>query len=155
ELIVDGRFLLYVHVGSGNIGLRLIVVVIRDEILDGVMREELLEFVVELRGKSLVVCQHHCWTPNLFDDLRHRVSLTRTGNPEQHLMLFSGIDTSGELIDGASLIACGLIVAYEFEVHGKSSYCDIAGAIASNRSSGDHDDVYESLSVCLPLRFSF
>jgi hypothetical protein len=47
-------------------------------------------------------------------------------------MLFARIDAPVEFIDGASLVACGLIVAYEFEVHGKSSYCDIAEAIGSN-----------------------
>src|SRR6266849_4601480 len=45
------------RLGGGQIGFRLVVVVVADEILGGILRKEALEFVVELRGKSLVVGQ--------------------------------------------------------------------------------------------------
>ena len=65
QLIVDGRFLLDVNVAGGNVGFRLVIVVIRDEILDGVVREKALELVIELRGQRLVVRQHERRTVDL------------------------------------------------------------------------------------------
>src|SRR5256885_15479544 len=55
DLFVPGAVLLDVHVASGDIGLGLVVVVVRDEVLDGVLREELLELAIELGGERLVV----------------------------------------------------------------------------------------------------
>ena len=55
EFVVDGRFLLDVNVARGNVGFRLVIVVIRDEVLDRIVREERLELVVELRRQGLVV----------------------------------------------------------------------------------------------------
>jgi hypothetical protein len=55
DLVVAGRVLLDVRIGPGEVGLRLEVVVVADEVLDRVVREELLELLVELRGQRLVV----------------------------------------------------------------------------------------------------
>ena len=58
DLFVDRRFLLDVGVGLRDVRLRLVVVVVRDEVLDGVVREEPLELLVELRRQRLVVREH-------------------------------------------------------------------------------------------------
>jgi hypothetical protein len=50
ELVIDGRFLLDIDVACGYVGFGLVVVVIGDEVLDRVVREEGFELVVELRG---------------------------------------------------------------------------------------------------------
>src|SRR5205823_13527788 len=100
-----------VHIGRWNVRLRLIVVVIRDKILDSVVREKLLELVIELRRQSFVMRQHQRRTPDVLDHLGHGVGLARASNPEQYLMLFSGVDTPGEFIDGTCLVASRLIVA--------------------------------------------
>ena len=55
DLVVDVGVFLDVGVGARDIRLRLVVVVVRDEVLDRVVREELLELGVELRGQGLVV----------------------------------------------------------------------------------------------------
>jgi hypothetical protein len=54
DLLVDRRFLLDIDVGARDVGLRLIVVVIRDEVLDRVVREEGFELAVELGRERLV-----------------------------------------------------------------------------------------------------
>jgi hypothetical protein len=54
DLFVDLAFLLDVGVRARDIGLGLVVVVVADEILDRVVREEALELAVELRGQRLV-----------------------------------------------------------------------------------------------------
>ena len=48
DLLVDRGILLDIGVGARDIRFRLIIVVIRDEIFDGVVREEILELAVEL-----------------------------------------------------------------------------------------------------------
>ena len=66
ELVVDGRFFFDVEVGGGNVGLGLVEVVIGDEVFDRIVREEILELVVELGGQSLVVRHHDAsggWPP--------------------------------------------------------------------------------------------
>ena len=58
EFIVDGGFFLDEGVARGDVGLRLVIIVVADEVFDGVLREEGLELVEELRGQRLVVRQH-------------------------------------------------------------------------------------------------
>ena len=55
DLVVDRRFLLDVRVGGRDVGLGLVVVVVADEVLDGVLGKEALELLVELGGQRLVV----------------------------------------------------------------------------------------------------
>jgi hypothetical protein len=54
DLVVDRGVLLDIEVLRGDVGLRLVVVVIADEVLDGVFGKELPELVAELRRQSLV-----------------------------------------------------------------------------------------------------
>jgi len=55
DLVVDGGVLLDVRVGRGNVSFRLVVVVVADEELDRVLREQLLELAEELPRQGLVV----------------------------------------------------------------------------------------------------
>jgi len=54
DLVVDERVLLDVGVRLRDVRLRLVVVVVRDEVLDRVLREEGAELAEELRGECLV-----------------------------------------------------------------------------------------------------
>ena len=58
DLLVDRGLFLDVGVGRGDVGLGLVVVVVADEVLDGVLGKEALELLVELRGERLVM-RHH------------------------------------------------------------------------------------------------
>ncbi len=55
DVLVDRRVLLDVYVGGRDIRFGLVVVVVRDEVLDGIGRQELPELAVQLRRKRLVV----------------------------------------------------------------------------------------------------
>ncbi len=101
ELIVDRRFLLDVNVARGNVGFGLVVVVIGDEILDRVVREERLELVIELRRQRLVVRQDQRRAVQVLDDLGHREGLARAGNAQQYLVLLAVGDAARERLDGA------------------------------------------------------
>ena len=56
--LTEESFSMYVS-DRGHVGLGLVVVVVGDEVLDRVVREELAELPVELRREGLVVRQHH------------------------------------------------------------------------------------------------
>jgi ferric-dicitrate binding protein FerR (iron transport regulator) len=83
--LIVASFSMY-GVGRGNVGLRLVVVVIADEVLDRVLREEALEFLVELRSQRLVVRHDQRRAIHLREHLRHREGLTRPGDAEQNLV---------------------------------------------------------------------
>ena len=52
--VVDDRVLVDVRVARRDVGLGLVVVVVADEVLDGVLGEELPHLAVELRREGLV-----------------------------------------------------------------------------------------------------
>src|SRR6185437_891738 len=117
ELLVDGGFLLDVEVAGGDVSLGLVVVVIADEVLDGVGGEEGLELVVELRGEGLVVREDERGPLHLLDDGGHGEGFAGAGDAEQDLVLFAGGEAVDELADGARLVALRAIGGGEGEVH--------------------------------------
>jgi len=147
QLLVDGGFLLDIEVAGRNVGLRLIVVVVADEVFDRVRGEELLELVVELGGEGLVVSQNQRRAIRLLDDLGHGEGFAGAGNAEQHLMFFAVQEPLDELVDGAGLIAARLIMGDELKVH--------AGIIARNgenlANKAQHNDRFgEVRSILQP-----
>ena len=105
DLLVDRGFLLDIGVGARDVGLRLVVVVIGDEILDRVVREEALELAIELRGERLVRGQDQRGALGRLDHLRHGESLARAGDAEQHLIALMLVDAGDQFLDGGRLIA--------------------------------------------------
>ncbi len=108
DLFVDRRFLLDVGVGARDVRLGLVVVVVADEVLDGVLGEEAAEFLVELRRQGLVVRHDERRAIHARDRLRHRERLPRPGDAQQDLGLVAAIQPIDELVDRARLIAAQL-----------------------------------------------
>src|SRR5215218_3647771 len=115
-VLVDLGVLLDEGVRARDVGLGLVVVVVGDEVLDGVVREELGEFAGELGGERLVVRDDERGTAGLLDDAGHRVGLAGTGDAEQGLGTHPGIQTGGELLYGLRLVAGRLVFAAYLEV---------------------------------------
>ena len=107
DVVVPRAVLLDVEVGLGNVGLGLVVVVVRDEVLDGVVGEELTELVAELRGQRLVVRDHQRRPLHLLDDPRHRGGLPGTGRAEERLVLLARPQPVRERFDRLRLVAGG------------------------------------------------
>ena len=105
ELLVDVRVLLDVGVGARHVGLGLVVVVVADEVLDRVVREELLELGRELRGQRLVVGDHKGRPLDSFYNAGHRERLAAAGDAHQGLVAHAVVDTPGEPVDRLGLIA--------------------------------------------------
>ena len=117
ELFVDGGFFFDEEVAGGDVGFGLVVVVVGDEVLDGVVGEEGFELVVELGGEGLVVREDEGGALGLLDDLGHGEGLAGAGDAEEDLIFFAGGEAGDELGDGAGLVALGLVGGGELEVH--------------------------------------
>ena len=107
DVVVDRCVLLDVGVGGGDVGFRLVVVVVGDEVLDGVVGEELAHLAVELRGQGLVGGEHQGRPSRALDDLRHRERLSGAGDAEQGLVGEPGSDPLDEPVDRGGLVAGG------------------------------------------------
>ena len=105
DLLVDRGILLDIGVGARDIGFRLVVIVIADEIFDRVVGKEALELAVELRRQRLVRRQDQRRALRLLDHLRHGESLARAGDAEQHLAAVVTADAFDQIGDGPRLVA--------------------------------------------------
>ena len=94
--------LLDVEVGLRDVRLGLVVVVVRDEVLDRVVGEELAELVAELRGQRLVVRDHERRALHLLDDPGHRRGLAGAGGAEQRLVALARAQPVRERLDRAA-----------------------------------------------------
>ena len=94
DLFVDRRVFLYVDVARRDVRLRLVVVVIADEVRYRVVWKELFELGIKLRGQRLVVRQHQRRAIQLGDDIRHREGLAGAGDSQQHLIAFAVFNPS-------------------------------------------------------------
>ena len=108
DLLVDRGFLLDIGVGARHVGLGLVVVVIADEILDRVVREEALELAVELGRQGLVGREHERRPLGLLDHLGHGEGLARAGDAEQHLGAVLAPHALDQVGDRLRLVALGL-----------------------------------------------
>ncbi len=108
DLLVDLGLFLDVQVVPRHVGLRLVVIVVGDEIRDGVFREELAELGVELRRQGLVVRHDQGRFLQLLDDRGDREGLAGAGRAQQDLVLESALDAVDKLADGFRLVAGGL-----------------------------------------------
>ena len=95
DLLVPRGVLLDVGVAPRDVRLGLVVVVVRDEVLDRAAGEELLELPVKLRRQRLVVGEHQRGPAGLGDDLGHRHRLAGARDAAQRDVPIAG----GETVD--------------------------------------------------------
>ena len=115
DLGVDRRVLLDEGVGLRNVGLGLVVVVVRDEVLDGVVGQQLAELVRELRRERLVVREHEGGPLHLLDQPGGGRRLAGAGGAEQHDVGLAGVDATGEFDDRLRLVTARTVVADDLE----------------------------------------
>ena len=115
DLVVDRGVLLDVGVGRRQVGLGLVVVVVRDEVLDPVLREQLPELARQLGGEGLVGGQDQRRPLHLLDDRGSGEALAGTGDAQQRLEPVAPFDALGERGDRLGLIARGRKIGDELE----------------------------------------
>ena len=92
DFLINQRVLLDIGITGGNIGFRLIVVVIADEEFDRILREELLKLAVELGSQGLVVGDDQRRFLDLLNDIRHGEGLPGSGHSQENLVLRPFLD---------------------------------------------------------------
>ena len=122
HIVVDGGVFFYVGVGLSNVGFRLVVVVVADEVFDRVIGEELAEFVSELGGQGFIGRHDEGGALDLFDKPGRGGRLTGAGGPEKNDVAFAPVDALSEFGNGGGLVAGGLVVADDFEPAGGAGY---------------------------------
>ena len=115
DLVVDRRILLDVGIGLRDVGLRLVVVVVRDEVLDRVVRQQLAELIGQLSRQGLVGREHEGRALQLLDEPRRRRALAGARGAQQHQILLAMLDALGQLSDGGGLITARLEIADDLE----------------------------------------
>ena len=86
DVLVDRAVLLDEQVALRHVGLGLVVVVVADEVLDRIAREELAELAVQLGGQRLVGREHDRRPAQPGDHVGHGEGLARAGHAQQGLV---------------------------------------------------------------------
>ena len=122
DLLVDRRILLDEGVGARHVGFGLVVVVIRHEVFDGVLREEPFHLGIELRSQRLVGRHHQRRAALARDDVGHGEGLARAGDAQQHLVALARLDAGDELLDRCGLVAGRRVIRHELEGLGRDAF---------------------------------
>ncbi len=109
DFVIDGGIFLNIGIRRGNIGFRLIIVIIADKILYGVFREKLPEFRTKLGRQRFIVGQNQCGPVDLCDNVGHGECFSGTGYPQKGLLPVAVPETLHQLKDRFRLVAGRLI----------------------------------------------
>ena len=115
HFLVDGGVLLDEGVRLGDVGLGLVVVVVGDEVLHRVVRQQFAELVGQLRGEGLVLDHHQGGPLDLLDQPGGGGALAGTRGAQQHHVLFAVLDALGQFGDGRRLVTGRLELADDLE----------------------------------------
>ena len=107
DLVVDRRVLLDVGVRRRDVGLGLVVVVVGDEVLDPVPREELLQLGGQLGGQRLVGLDDQRRALDGLDGPGDGGRLARPGDAEEGLVAVAALQALDQAGDGLGLVSGG------------------------------------------------
>ena len=128
DLIVHRGHLFNVGVRGGDIGLRLVIVVIGDEILHRAVREKCLQLPAQLGGQGLVMGDDQGRPLHPLDHLGHGEGLAAARHSQQYLEPVPPLNPFGQGVDGLGLIPLGGEGGYHPKlVHGRLFYLEIHG----------------------------
>ena len=104
DVVVDRAVLLDVGVGLCDVRLGLVVVVVRDEVFNGVVRQHFPQLIGQLRGQRLVRRHHQGGPLQPFDEPRGGGRLAGTGGAQQHDVALPRRDPALQLVDRGRLV---------------------------------------------------
>ena len=136
DLVVDVGLFLDVGVGGGHVGFGLVVVVVGDEVLDGVLREEVAELLGELGGERLVGGDDERRLLDGLDGFGHRVRFAGAGHAQQRLPAHAVQQAGRQPLNRLRLVAAGLEVRDDAERLARLGGVErrqVAGVVASGR----------------------
>ena len=110
DLLIDRRILLDVRIRLRDIGLRLVVVIVRNEVLDRVIGKKLPELICQLRGQRLIRGHHQSGTLEALDEPGRGGTLARAGRTQQHDVPLPSGHPLTEVLDCRRLITRGDVI---------------------------------------------
>src|SRR3989344_1792717 len=114
NLLIDHGVLLNASVGSRDIGLRLIIIVIGNKIVNRVIGKKIFILLCELGSQSFIMSNNQSWLLVISNDVRHRESFARSRDTKKGLVFETALKTSRKRGDRRRLIAGGVEWVLEF-----------------------------------------
>ena len=111
--VVDQAVFFDERVRRRDIRLGLVIVVVADEVLDGVVGKERLQLLIELGGQGLVVGEQQRGAIHPLDDVGDGEGLARAGDTQEHLVGQALVQTVDEAFDGDGLVPLGHVVGHD------------------------------------------
>ena len=109
DVFVDGAVFFNEQIALRHVGLGLVVVVVADEILHRILREELAELAVELSSQGFVGGKHNGGPTQAGDHVGHGEGLTRARHAQQRLKHLTVAHTFDQLLNRRGLITGGRV----------------------------------------------
>ena len=104
DLFVDGRVLFNIGVGAGDIGLWLVIIIIRHKVFHGIVGKKVLHFRIQLRRQCFVVGHNQGGPLHRREGMGNGKGLPRSRHPQQHLILLPRIQPRRQRRNGRRLI---------------------------------------------------
>ena len=104
NVLVDRRVFLDEQIALRHIGLGLVIVVVADEVLDGILGEKLAELAVQLCGQRFIRRKHNGRASHAGDHIGHGVGLARAGHAQQGLEHLAVLQALHQLFNRLGLV---------------------------------------------------
>ena len=114
-MLIDRRILLNEQIPLRHVSFWLVIIVITDEILHRVLREEFAEFAIKLGGQRLIRRKHDRRSPHLRNHIGHGERLARACDAQQRLKHLPVLHALHQLRNRRGLIACRRIRLKQFK----------------------------------------
>ena len=105
DLIVDGAVLFNIGIGAGDVGFRLVVIVVADEVLHRIVGKKRAELGTQLCRQRFVMRQHQRGAVALGNDIGHGKGLAAAGHAQQGLAAVAPLHPLHQLRDRLRLVA--------------------------------------------------
>ena len=115
-LLINLAFLFNIGIRPRDIGFRLVIIVVADEIFHGVIGEKLLELAVKLSGQGFIMAHDQGRALDFFYDVRHREGFTAAGNPQESLSFITFINTVHQFLHRLRLVSGHFKIRYYFKL---------------------------------------
>ena len=117
NLVVDHQVFFYIFVYRRYIGFGLVVIIVRHEILHGVLRKEILELPVELCRQCLVMAEDKRGFLHTLYHIGHGEGFSGAGHAQKRLRRCAVIYPLHKLCYGLRLVSGGFILRCYLKVH--------------------------------------
>ena len=115
DFIVYCTIFFNIGIRIGNVGFRLIIIVVGDKIFHRIFRKKFFEFRTKLCCQYFVMRQNQCRPIYFLDNICHSKCFSRARHPQKNLTGITAVKTFNERINCLRLIAGRLIRRHQFK----------------------------------------